>query len=115
MITVAYRSGPPNNRSITATLRDPGDKGVVFAYVWNLKGLKNNFGKPYFVDAQLPEALRERRRRAKQIMAENHKQPPASQSAITYKKGQLTVDSEPYQQVVQTPTNNDILKMSEKE
>ena len=61
------RIGNGSNRTMFVSLPHRKKKGMVFRNISNLKGEKNEDGKKFFVNDQLPEVLKEKRRRVKQM------------------------------------------------
>ena len=58
-------TGP--NKTLVVKLKDPAKKHFVFSREANLKEVKNNQGKSYFVADQLPEQLQEFKRQSQEI------------------------------------------------
>ena len=114
-ITKAYCSGTSKPRALTFVLDNPSDKGLIFSNVRNLRGIKNEMGKPYFIDEQLPELFREQKRRHKQILAENRKISISNRPNAVLQKGELTVNNEQYGKKVAVPTARDLIQMSDNE
>ena len=61
-IKVAHRMGQGTNRAMVVQLENYEEKGKIFKNLYKLKGVKNEDGKFYFVNDQLPSELQEEQR-----------------------------------------------------
>lgn len=110
----AFRLGNGKNRPMVVELRHPEtDKRKIFQNVSTLKGKTNGKGSPYFIADHLPEELNENRRRANDLISANRKKPENMRSQMEIKKGQLSINGEPYVKSILPPKVKQILKPSE--
>ena len=84
-------------------------KKLIFDNAKNLKGQLSRNGKHYGISSNLPEKENELDYRKRQIIRENKALPIVQQHKVVLKKGNLTVDGVPYQDLVNGFSVNDIL------
>ena len=109
------RLGNGNNRPLLVKLSSAASKSVIYSNVSNLKDVKNKNGKNYQISDHLPEEMNEQSRRSRQIWAANKSLPRESQTAMTFKKGQLKVNNAPYKKKVEEISGKDVLQMTGEE
>lgn len=109
----AYRIGTGQNRPLIVELRHPENKAKIFSNATKLKGKVNEKGKPYFVAEQLPEEMNENGRRMNELVSENKKKPSSHKLDMTFQRGQLIINEEPYQKQVTPPSAKEILNPGE--
>lgn len=100
----AHRIGSGNERPILVELGKIEDKAKIYQHVSNLKGHKNAKGKTFFISDQLPDAFAEKRRQESFIKFLNSKLPVAQQMDLSFKKGDLYVNSEKYSAPIAAPS-----------
>ena len=112
-IAEAYKINKKDkNTIIKIELSNQRDRGKIFKHVKNLKDCKNEFGKAYHLDLDLPPKSRAARNRLKEIRWENANKSSVDQHTIEPKKGNITIDGETYVKAVKPPCVSQILKAS---
>ena len=113
-ITKVYRRSE-DDKWITVVLKNPSNKGKIFACVKNLKGKKNGNGKSFQIRDNKSQRIQEENRRNKEIKKMNDKATVAEQLQLTLEKKHLFVVNEngkkKYEQPLKCPSRLDILKM----
>ena len=112
-IVHAYWKVQSQNKPMVVRFSNPVTKGLIYSKVSNLKGKKNSTNKGYRIVDHLPEELAEPLAWQRQIITENRKLSTAQQQAMSFKKGQLHINNEPYKKKVLPPRAKSLLKMSE--
>lgn len=111
----AYRIGQGSPRAMLVELEVVNDKARIFQNIGKLKGKTNKKGKTYFVTEQMSDDQAEAKRQQNFIKFQNSKLPPAQRREITFKKGQLYIDSKKYVPEFQTPTIKQLVMPSAQE
>ena len=109
VVQQAYHFGKGSYRPISFRLTDPNQGAVIYGHVKNLKGLKNDNQKSFFIDEQLTEAGLERKRRHRQIKRENRAMPVSHQKDLTFNKCNLVIDRERYFKMIDPLTAKQVL------
>lgn len=109
----AFRIGSGPNRPLLVELRNPENKGKLFANATNLKGKRNSKGGSYFISDHLPEDQNEKRRHVNELISENKKKPVSHRLDMSVTKGKLSINEEPYVKQVTAPTARDLLEPPE--
>ena len=118
-IDVAHRMGTGTNRPIVVRLKQQQAKNKFFGNITKLKGLKNQKGRYYQVDNQLPEELSEKRKHMRYHFQDFSRRNTAqsieqSVAELTMKKGTLLINDQPYKkQCCPTETNRHVIRPSE--
>lgn len=96
----------------------PAMRRKIFQYVGNLKGLKNEQDRYYFVNQQLSEALaaeqRQFRIQIRKIKEKNESFPPKEQVSVSIKQHQLFVNNGKQKKQVFPPSISDVLNVDQK-
>ena len=108
-IVYAYWKGASKNKPMVIKLSNAQNKGQIYANVSNLKDVKNSKGKGYRVMDHLPEELAEEQVRARQVFAVNKGQVEGNKTDMSFKKGKLIVNNEPYCKKVSVPGAKQLL------
>ena len=90
-ITNAYRLGKESHNPIQFTLSKPGQKGLLFKNVSNLKNVKNSNGKYFYLKECLAGAELEIQRWQQEVTVENRGLHTSDKLDIKISKGQLMV------------------------
>ena len=94
-ICSANRMGKGKKAPMFVKLMDDDDKPKIFSKVKLLADLKNEYQAAYSVDEQLPGRTREKRRRKRNLMAENRKK-TVDKLIMSFEKGKLMVNNAEY-------------------
>ena len=108
-IKVAYRKGRGRGGPVYITLMNAADKGKIFKNASELKDKTNALGKSYKIEDDLPAAVREHKKRERQIIAINRKRQVSDQLNVKMEKGSLLVDGKRYQKVLKPPSCEQLL------
>ena len=108
-IEVAHRLGKGKSKPMVVRMRSIGQKSKVFGNVGNLKGIKNEQKKHYRLDDQLPEKLAEKKRHLLYHLKDAKTRTQGRKVTAVYKRGELTIDQQPYQQQIFPPKPTDML------
>ena len=116
-IVKAHRIGKPgaDKHNLIVMVSDIKDKLLVFKHAKNLKGVKSPEGEEYYISNQLPVEQEEQVRKRRLKIKINRNLIDAQQQDLTWKKGELMVDSAQYEERVIDPTCTDILAMNKDE
>ena len=113
---VAHRIGNgKGDRPMVVRLKNQDEKSKIFKNVKSLSKKVNYNDRPYFVNDQLPAKINERKMWEKDIFRRNKKKSVAAQLTMSFKKGKLSINGEPYRPKVEVPKLQDILMADEDE
>ena len=96
--------GQSQPRNVLITLASIKDKGAIFKHAKNLKDMRNNDDKPYFINDHLTLGLQERNRKWRSIVRVNCATPDNDRMVCEWKKGELYVNQQPYQDPINPPS-----------
>ena len=99
---------PHSTSPMVATFSQMQDKINVFSALKNLKGLVNEYEKPFTFNHYLPAEMNETRRRENEIIKQNEAL-EAEKLDIIRDKGKLIIEDQPYEKAVRVPTVKEIL------
>ena len=114
-ITSAQKMGKSKAAPLLVKFQDPNDIKLIFDNVSSLKNKKNKFDRPYIIRRYESEEKRELKEQQQDIMAENRALPAPYQATMSFQKGQLVINKEPYVQEIQCPTIKEVLLMSKEQ
>lgn len=98
-------------RPVIIKLADINHKQLLLSKGPNLKGLKNDKDRYYYLNEQLPDQLAEDRRYAQQWIKENRSKPVDNQLQMKIHKNRLRINNEPYVKKVKPPKAAEILRL----
>ena len=113
-LAAAYRRGKGTRHSALFTLKNFQDKFLIYKSLKNLKGKKNSAEMGYSVRDDLPEAMREKDRRNRQLMHKNRKKTYGKMN-MKMKNSMLYVNNEQYKKLVPNLKQEDVLLLEEEE
>ena len=91
-------------------------KRQIFANLKNIKGLKNQEGKPYVFSDYLPPAMNNRKRQERDLYNHYTKNiAPNTGREVEWKYGKLKINSENFKKLIQVPSPKKILSLAEKD
>ena len=108
----AHRIGKGDNRAMRIVLQNPRDKGRIYANASNLKDVKNNLDKSYFLYDQLTAKKKAHKDRQRQLFGANKNMSVAEQLDMQFKKGELLIENQPYVKSIKPPSCREILQAS---
>ena len=114
-IKVAHRTGVGDFRPIVVELENKMDKGVILKKKAKLKSHRNEAGKKYFINEQLPEVLSEKRRHDNALIWENKQKLVSNQASMSFKNGELQINGTQYKSKIKPPTVRKILALTGEE
>ena len=115
-IQTAYRIGKldknakkKKDRSLFFKLYDPNENHIIFANIDNLRNRKNSKKKPIYMNEQLTELEKEKKRRRREIKKDNQKLPMSHQMKIDTEAGEMLLNGNPYRKQVPPPKMKEVL------
>ena len=115
LITSAHRIGKGQGRPMWFKLVDADDTTTVYKHMSKLKDKVNANDQPYNISQQFTEEEREKRRRQQDIKMENRRTAVSHQLTIQASKGDLMINGEKYEKLIEPPRERDILLLDKKE
>ena len=91
------------------------EKKIAMSRKTDLKGIKNEDGKPYFLNDYIQPAKLEKRKKEDFIIKRNEEKENDKQEKIVKEEGKLMVENEPYTDPIVVPCIQQILDMNTKE
>ena len=113
-IVKAHRMGSGKDRPMLIELASTMDKGKIYKHVKNLKGLTNMNDQYYQVSDHLPAKTSEAQLHYKRLKKINSKK-TVDQLEMSLTRGELQIQGQRYNKLVQTPSEKQILLASKEE
>lgn len=98
-------------RPVLIKVRNWNDKFLILSNATNLKGLKNDKNRYFYINEQLPEKMAEDKKYAQMWIRQNKAKPVNDQLQLKIYKNKLRVNNQPYQKKVTPPSTAEILKI----
>lgn len=98
-------------RPVIIKLANLEQKSLLLSLGPNLKGLKNNKNRYYYLNEQLPDQLAEEKKYAQTWIKENKSKQVGEQLQMKIYKNKLRINNEPYQKKVKPPSAAEILRL----
>ena len=111
----ALRIGKGNPRTLLVTLKNPGDKALIFQNASNLKGKKNARRRLYFINNDTTNQEKESRKYMQHLIKENEERDENEKLHIKLVKGKLVVNNEVIKQQVRLPEAHEVLQLEDEE
>ena len=99
--------------ALQVTLTNLKDKSVIFKNVKNIIGLKNSKDESYYVNNHLTYEGQEEQKRYRKIKKMNKDVPATDLATITFSKGKMLINNEPYKKRITAPSATDIISPEE--
>ena len=110
-----FHMSPAEHSPIAVFMVTSADKRLVFQNMEIIKQLKNKDDKSYFINDYLPAAVNEKKRREREIYAENANVDVAQQKDMELKAGKHYINEEKYVKKITEPKVQEILEMTNEE
>ena len=111
----AIRIGSGKNRLMLIFLSHKNKEGPIYTKIGNLRDTRNEDGRNFFVNDQLPEQLNEQCRRVQQMKWINSKKDISHRDQITIKKGKVLINDQPYIKKIHCPAAEDFTSLSKED
>ena len=108
-IQTAYRVGKGKARPMFVKLYDSNETAAILKSTTNLKDVKNDNDKPFFVREQLTEKREEEPKQQRDVFEQNRGMPLSHQLPISKKKGELYVGADRYRKQVPPPSVREVM------
>ena len=109
-----YEIGSSYPRTKVVVFQSLKEKNIVMSFKSLLKGLKNEDGKPFYMNEYYGPAQNEERRRNRVLLKENEGN-EHSEVTMELKNGKLLIDGTPFSNKIQPPDPQQIVDLSVKE
>ena len=111
----AYTLGNSIPPQIIFTVDSLSNKHLILQTRKQLKGSKNCFDQPYYINEYFPLSQSERKRREREILKLNDQKEEKDREDIEFKAGKMYIEGKEIQQQVREPQPDDILNLTEDE
>ena len=106
-----YHLGNTTPRTIVVIFQNYADRRNVLKNKAALKGLQNEYHRPYYINEYQPTITNERKRRERQIIQQNEQLQSKDQLAIEYTRDGLKIQNELYKKKVSVPSPDQLINI----
>ena len=110
----SYYVGEGDQKPLIMCFASVADRNKVFYSKTKLKDYVNEMDKPFYIKEMLPAAINEQKRKERAIFLQNSRN-TASKIEMSFFRGNLRIQNEPYVEKVREPKPEDFLQLNDQD